>query len=130
MRSKSYQQFAIIQSDSAQLLTEQLNEKLKELHDKNPIVTFEGLIARISYTVEYQTPESVAEEYEVQGLRLTCEDCPYFMPMIKSDGSEDRRAKRGTCPYKEYNIAFKDSSACDKLFQMLAEGRIGLCLKD
>lgn len=47
MRSRSYQQYAIVAADSAQTLTEQLNAKLIELRDKNPTVTFEGLIARI-----------------------------------------------------------------------------------
>ena len=50
MISRSSQQFAIVAADSAQQLTDQLNEKLRELRDKSPTVTFDGMIARIQYT--------------------------------------------------------------------------------
>ena len=46
---KSYQQFAIVTGDTAQQLTDRLNEKLIELSEKKPTVSFEGMIARISY---------------------------------------------------------------------------------
>ena len=46
--SSSYQKFAIVCGDSAQSLTEQLNEQLYKLRDKHPVVTFEGMIDRFS----------------------------------------------------------------------------------
>lgn len=52
MRRESFQQFAIVAADSAQQLTEQLNAKLFELRNRRPQVTFDGLIARISYSGE------------------------------------------------------------------------------
>ena len=61
MRIQSYQQFAIVSGDSAQSLTEQLNAKLRELKDKDPVVTFEGLIARISYVEREEKPEDMDE---------------------------------------------------------------------
>ena len=82
MKRESFQQFAIVAADSAQTLTELLNVKLRELRGKNPTVTFEGMIARIQYTESEQVPESLAEEYEAQGVKLTCQDCPYFCPTV------------------------------------------------
>ena len=128
MVSRSYQQYAIVAADSAQTLTEQLNEKLIELRDKNPTVTFEGLIARIQYVVRETVPESLQEEYEAQGVQITCEDCPYFCPTIKSDGTLDLRAKWGGCSINEYGAAKKTSRACDELFQKLNNGEVRLCL--
>lgn len=128
MRSRSYQQYAIVAADSAHTLTEQLNAKLIELRDKNPTVTFEGLIARIQYVECEQIPESLAEEYEAKGVRLTCQDCPFFVPMYKADGTEDRRAKWGGCPFAEFKQTSKDSRACDELFQMINDGRVKLCV--
>lgn len=128
MISRSYQQFAIVAADSAQQLTDQLNEKLKELRDKGPTVTFEKMIARISYTEREQVPESIAEEYEMRGVRLTCEDCPFFTPAIKTDDSEDLRAKWGGCPFAEYKRTTRGSMACDELFQRLNDGRVKLCV--
>ena len=128
MTSRSYQQFAIVQCDSAQQLTEQLNAELVRLKGKNPTVTFEGLIARIQYMETEDVPESLAEEYEMRGVRLTCEDCPFFSPTLKADGTIDQRAKWGGCPWTEYKRTSKCSRACDKLFQMLNDGEVRICL--
>ena len=130
MISRSYQQFAIVAADSAQQLTDQLNAELVRLKDKDPTVTFEGLIARIQYTEREDVPESLAEEYEMQGVRLTCEDCPYFVPLLKSDGSEDKRARFGGCPWMESKRTARVSRACDKLFQKISNGEVELCLRD
>ena len=128
MLSRSYQQYAIVAADSAQTLTELLNAKLLELKDKNPTVTFEGMIARIQYTESEQIPESISEEYEAQGVRLTCQDCPYFCPTIKADGTIDQRSKWGSCPLSEYGRTRKGSSVCDTLFQKLNNGEVRLCV--
>ena len=130
MISRSYQQFAIVAADSAQQLTDQLNAELVRLRDKNPTVTFEGLIARIQYTESESVPESLAEEYEMQGVHLTCEGCPFFVPMLKADGSEDRRTKFGGCPWTETKRTARTSRACDLLFRKVSSGEVQLCLKD
>ena len=128
MISRSYQQFAIVAADSAQQLTDQLNDKLKELRDKSPTVTFEGMIARIQYTESDRVPETLEDEYELKGVRLTCEDCPFFTPALKGDGSKDLRAKRGGCPFTESKTTDRRTLACEKLFQMLNDGRVKLCV--
>ena len=128
MRSRSYQQFAIVAADSAQQLTEQLNAELIRLRNKNPIVTFEGLIARIQYMEDESVPETLAEEYEMQGVKLTCEDCPFFCPTIKADGTRDLRAKWGGCHLKEGGAAKRTSAACDTLFEKLNSGEVKLCV--
>lgn len=130
MINKSYQQFAIVEGDTAQHLTDALNEKLIELQDKGPKVSFEGLIARISYTETVRKPETLAEEYETRGLRLSCQDCPYFSPILKADGTEDGRVKYGDCPFKEFGRTFRDSQACEMLFQKLNNGEVRLCLSE
>ena len=128
MICKSIQQFAIVQGDTAQQLTDQLNAELVRLQDKNPTVSFEGLIARIQYTEKETIPETLAEEYEAKGIRLTCEDCPYFCPAIKADGTQDLRAKWGGCPWAEYGRAKKSARVCDKLFELINNGEVKLCI--
>ena len=130
MICRSYQQFAIVAADSAQQLTEQLNAELIRLRDKKPTVTFEGLIARIQYVEDEFIPEDLAEEYEVRGVHLTCEDCPFFCPAIKADGSRDLRAKWGGCHLKEDGMAKKSTRACEKLFQKLNNGEVKLCVTE
>lgn len=125
---RSYQQYAIVTSDSASALTDQLNAKMRELRDKRPTVTFEGMIARIQYTETEREPETLAEEYEARGVNLTCEDCPYFCPVTKADGSLDMRAKWGGCHLSENGHTDKRSMACDKLFEALERGEVKLCV--
>lgn len=128
MKYESYQQFAIVTADSADILTEKLNAKLIELKDKHPNVTFEGLIARISYEESITKPESIADEYEAAGVNFICEDCPMFSPITKADGSEDRRIKWGDCPIASYGRTNRTSRACDRLYQMINSGEVRLCL--
>lgn len=127
MLQKSYQQFAIVEADSASLLSDRLNEKLRELKDKEPNVVFDGLMARISYIERIEIPEDLSEEYAVKGVRLTCSRCPFFEPIEKQDGTPDKRRKRGKCPCAKYGIAFSDGPACETFYQMLNEGGFELC---
>lgn len=130
MRRQSFQQFVIVSSDSAQLLTERLNEKLYELRDKRPEVTFEGMIARISYQESTEEPESLGDEYATKGVKLSCGACPWFEPVRKTDGSIDQRVKWGDCPRAHYGRTTCESAACEKLFEALNNGEVKLCIAD
>lgn len=132
MRRECFQQYAIVAADSAQSLTEQLNSKLRELQDKNPQVTFEGLIARISYTENVYLMEELADEYEAVGIKLSCQDCPMFQPVRKMDGTIDKRAKWGGCEYSPlgYGQTTKQSKACNRLYEMINSGEVKLCLSE
>lgn len=132
MRRECFQQYAIVAADSAQSLTEQLNSKLRELQDKRPQVTFEGLIARISYTENVYLMEELADEYEAVGIKLSCQDCPMFEPVRKMDGTIDKRAKWGGCEYSPlgYGQTTKQSKACNRLYEMINSGEVKLCLAE
>jgi len=133
MIATSYQQFSIVQGDTAEELTEKLNAKLFDLRTKQPVekpVTFEGLIARISYTEKTTAPENLAEEYALQGVKLTCQDCPHFTARLKADGSEDLRAKVGSCQFASYGRTYRDARACEYLFNGLRNGEVKLCLAE
>lgn len=130
MRHEIYQQFAIVQGDTAQSLTEQLNAKMRELSHKSPTVSFEGLIARISYTEEETVAESTSDAFMEKGVHLLCEDCPYFQPDLKADGTVDRRSKKGRCIFAHYGTTFKNNPACDKVFEKLNTGEVRLCLAE
>ena len=129
MKCKSIQQFAIVRSDSASAFEGELNARIMELSDKNPIVKFDGLTAYISYTETVRIPENISDEYELKGVSLRCEDCPMFDPIRKEDGTEDRRVRYGNCELAKYGRTTKDSPACDQLFTMIENGRVGLCWK-
>lgn len=130
MYSESFQQFVIVQGDTAQQLTEKLNAELYRLRHKSPAVTFEGLIARISYEEDTREPEDLRDEYEAVGVRLTCQDCPYFEPILKADGTEDKRNKWGDCEFANYGRTSRNSKPCELLFQRINSGEVRLCLAD
>ena len=129
MKSKSIQQFAIVRSDSASAFEGELNARIMELSDKNPIVKFDGLTAYISYTETVRIPEDTSDEYELKGVSFRCEDCPMFDPICKGDGTEDRRVKYGNCELSKFGRTMRDSQACEQLFTMIQNGRVGLCWK-
>lgn len=128
MRRVSFQQFAIVQGTSAQHLTDLLNQKLYELRDKNPTVTFEGLIARISY-IQEDVIEEVRCDPERTSCRFKCRDCPFFEPVLKKDGTEDRRTSLGRCEFAPDGYTYRTSRACSRLYEMIEEREVGLCLK-
>ena len=132
MRRESFQQFAIVAADSAQQLTEQLNAKLFELRNKRPQVTFDVLIARISYSEDVNILEELSDEYEEVGIKLTCQACPMFQPVRKMDGTIDKRAKWGGCEYSPlgYGQTTKQSKACNRLYEMINSGEVKLCLAE
>ena len=130
MKRSSYEQFAIVKTDSASLFEKQLNERVFELRDNFPEVIFSAnipLYAQIKYRVDTQVPESISDEYEMVGARFTCAQCPYFQPMLKKDGEEDPRYKYGDCPHNELGRVFKTEPACDRLYEAIHEGSVKLC---
>lgn len=128
MRRVSYQQFAIVQGDSAQQLTDRLNRRLYELRDKEPTVSFEGLIARISYTEEDKIEEP--NLYKSNGFRLKCKDCPLFEPVRKKDGTADRRTAIGYCPFAQDGVTYASAEACEECFDRFRRGEFKLCFRE
>lgn len=129
MKCESYQQFAIVEADTAQILTDRLNATLYKLRTKRPTADIKsGRLAIVSYTEDSFEPEDISEAYELEGLKITCQDCPLFTPIYKADGTEDKRIKYGNCPECEYGRTFKSSRPCNKLFRMINSGEVKLCL--
>ena len=133
MKRSRFEQFAIVQADSASLFNEQLNAEIYRLKDNNPVVKFSESIpfyAQIKYTVDSTTPETVAEASELEGVSFVCAQCPYFKAPLKDDGTPDRRCKWGDCEYAELGRVLKMSPACDKLYEAIQEGDVKLCFMD
>ena len=129
MKAQSIQQFAIVQSDSAAAFEGELNARIRDLSDRNPQVKFDGLTAYISYNETVRFPESLADAYELEGVCFHCEDCPEFQAALKADGTEDTRLKYGECQYAEMRRTRRDAPACDMLYKLIKDGRIGLCYR-
>jgi hypothetical protein len=133
MKRSSYEQFAIVHADSAPLFNQQLNEEIRRLKDNSPVVHFSESIpfyAQIKYIVNEEAPETISEASEMEGVRFVCAQCPYFKAPLKDDGTEDKRCKYGDCEHTELGRTFKSSPACEKLYELIAEGGIKICFAD
>lgn len=133
MRSSSYDQFAIVSADSASLFNKQLNEEIYRLRNNDPVVKFSESIpfyAQIKYRVNENTPETIAEASEAEGVSFVCAQCPFFVAPLKDDGTPDKRCKWGDCEHSELGRTFKMSKACDKLFELIKEGDVKLCFTE
>lgn len=120
--------YAIVRETSAHQFEECLNQKLNELRDLTPTVTFsetgDYLIARIEYEDVVRVPDVPITE---TGFRFTCEDCPNFEHILKRDGTIDQRIKYGNCPISKFGRTFKDTAACEVLYRMIEGGEVSLC---
>ena len=133
MKRSSYEQFAIVHADSAPLFNQQLNEEIRRLKDNSPTVHFSESIpfyAQIKYIVNEETPETISEASEMEGVRFVCAQCPYFKAPTKDDGTEDKRCKYGDCEYAELGRTYKNTAACERLYDLIAEGGVKLCFME
>ena len=134
MKRSTYEQFAIVAADTAALFTERLNAEIFRLKDNNPVVIFSEstspFYARIKYVVDTEAPESIAEASVVEGVSFVCLQCPFFKPVLKEDGTIDKRVKWGDCEHAELGRTYKTAPACDKLYELIKEGDVKLCFMD
>ena len=133
MKRSSYEQFAIVASDTALSFSQKLNEEIYRLKNNDPVVYFSEsnpFYARIKYVVNTETPETIAEASAVEGVSFVCMQCPYFIPVTTADGEIDKRYKWGDCEHAELGRTYKTTPACDKLYELIKEGDVRLCFMD
>ena len=133
MKRSSYEQFAIVHADSALSFSQKLNEEMIRLKDHDPSVAFSEtnpFYARIKYVVNTETPETIAEASEMEGVSFVCLQCPYFKPVTTEDGEIDRRYKWGDCEHAELGRTYKTTAACNRLYELIKEGDVKLCFTD
>ena len=129
MKNSFYEQQVTILEDSAQVFDQRLNEEIYRLRNYHPkVVRSESipLYAHIKYTIDEAMPESISEASEINGVRFTCSQCPYFRPILKEDGTVDKRHRYGDCHYARMGRTPKDAAACDRLYITIADRNVKL----
>lgn len=133
MKHSVFQQFATIQEDSAPLFDAKLNAKVYALRDHNPKVTYSEqipLYAHITYIVNEDAPETIAEASAVEGVSFVCLQCPYFRPALRDDGEVDKRVKWGDCKHADLGRTLKTAPACERLYELIKEGDVKICFME
>ena len=117
---------AVIEATNGQQFENLINDKMDELTPNHPELKIEhGRFYRayITYTIETEIPETIAERFTLCGLHFTCKDCPQYEPTKNADGTTDRRTKYGYCNYRD-NRTYKDMAACERFHvELLKAGR-------
>lgn len=116
MKQSKYQQIRVIESKDPAEFQAEFNKAQQELASLKPETIYDisdGYRAIIQYEVETSVAESASDELALEGIRLTCADCPKFKPALNNDGSVRQTSKRGTCDVEP--LTFRDMPACDWL---------------
>ena len=120
-------QFETVHEKDPMILTAKVNESVMEHRNEKPAVTWEdGTTARISFLKLVRLFEEEKEPYAV----FTCGECPIYKPQQKRNGEVDARSKHGGCIFAQYGRTGRDTKACEKLYEMLKNGMIRLCLSE
>ena len=110
-----------IEADSAEEFERQFNSFMDDYGcygDYTIEISNGKFFAVIQYKEEIQTPETLAEEYELRGEVFYCRDCPECIdPMLGNQ-------KRCDCKYAEYGFTRKDNHACEWFYKQLSQGKI------
>lgn len=79
---------------------------------------YEPMCVHFVYKYIEQVPETVAEEYELQGIKYYCTDCPYLQK------GHDGRYKSKGCKYSKYGAVKDYTPACELFYKELMTGKI------
>lgn len=122
MESIKVPEYRIIHEETASDFQRELNKAVKELAEFNPKVKFNDTLGFCAY-IEYQPkeivkPESVRDEFMLEGIYYHCRNCPYL------ELPQDRRVKWGKCKYSTTGRAHKDTEACELFYKWVQQNAI------
>lgn len=120
-------QFETVHEKDPMILKAKVNESVMEHRNEKPAVTWEnGTTARISFLKLVRLFEEERELF----AKFTCGECPLYKPQRKKNGEEDARSKHGGCVFAMDGRTGRDTAACEKLYEMIKNGMIRLCLSE
>lgn len=123
MRYDSTKKIRVVKSYDPQQFEEEFNQAMDELKDLRPEIEFnhaQGLCAYIIYQESNETPETVEDEFLLEGITYFCYQCPYL------ERGSDKRRKTWPCKYDEYGSSRTDSMACEMIYKMVKQGKMKL----
>lgn len=106
-----------VQADNAKDFDREFAEASKA-HPDAELKWHEGFCVSFIYEERNEVPETVAEEFKLQGITYYCKDCPN---MLK--GSSKRERSHG-CKYAEFGTVKDFTPACEYFHRMVLQGVI------
>lgn len=119
MRTQSYDQYVAVTGLTFEEAVDKLNCTIRE-HAKGYIES--TMIDACNYLVHFKEyvniPETIEDEMEISGKQIYCVDCPHYRPILKDDGTPDKRTKFAMCARWGHKI-YQDGTADDKCYRIL-----------
>lgn len=119
MTKQVLQRYKNVKADNADDFALKLDEAIRTLkiNEQPQIDRNIPYLAHIFYLEEITVPESIKEEYEVDGKKFYCSDCPHF---TKPEDGRKKHVLCGMCKkYVEVN-----TEACDWFYERFDKGLI------
>lgn len=108
-----------VQATSATEFDRQFNEASEELSSSAELKWDAApMCVHFIYEVEEQIPETVSDEFELQGIKYYCKDCPYL-----NKGKNKRQRSHG-CKYAEFGTVTDFTPACEFFLKKVLNGEI------
>ena len=118
MRLKTVYHQKTIRATSPEEYDRQMNEALSSLREVQIIdrLNDREFCSIVRFKESVEVPETVAEEYRVNGYKDTCSMCKNFVP------STDGRTKYVHCPHDNECKAWPERFCCDYYWAMMKNG--------
>lgn len=117
MKTEIIKRCRTVQSDSPEKFDKAF-DKTAEEHPDAELKWHDGLCVSFIYEERKQVAETVAEEFELQGIVYYCKDCPNMMK-----GSNKRERSHG-CKYAEFGTVKDFTPACEYFYRMVMQGKL------
>lgn len=119
MKENRRRRFECIQGIDAADYTEKIQGILDKY--KSAVVTHqsEKFLAYVEWEEYEKTPETVEDEYELEGMTFTCGQCPH----LDLDNYKGNR-KTYPCKYSTYGMTRMGTRACEVFYKDLRCGAI------
>ena len=92
--------------------SDELSEDVELVWDASP------MCVHFVYKQKELIPETIADEFELKGIRYYCKDCPNMLR------GKNKREKSHGCKYAEFGTVTDFTPACDYFLRELKTGRL------
>lgn len=114
----------VVKSANADEYERLFNKMAAELAEHNPVIKdIDNKDLFVSYFTYEETevkevPETVEDEFKLQGIEYCCEACPHL------EIGHNKARKKWPCMFSKYGQSRKDSKACELFYKELAQGLV------
>ena len=129
MKVQTIRQFVVVEAETGAEYQAAINAYYSNPNYKGVTVDHRNrnnFCAYITYEETHKEPETIKDQYELDGVTFTCSDCPYM------ERNPDKRVRRFRCMAADESgedWTRRESSACELFYQALQNGELLKAMK-